>query len=221
MIFAVIPRSAYPRAVEPRRDVDIRGRLDEATLAALSRGDPSTIEAALRALHPEIRRRMHHLLGPRAELDDAVQDTLIELARALPRFEGRASLATLASRITVRTAFRYFGRSPTVSLDATPTLELVDDGDPESRVAVRETLRRLYRCLEKLSPKRRVAFVLCCVEGMQPAEAAEIEGIPSLVMRARLLEARNEVARLMKGDPLAMALLDKSPRSRDRIGGES
>jgi RNA polymerase sigma-70 factor (ECF subfamily) len=58
-----------------------------------------------------------------------------------------------------------------------------------------------------MSPKRRVAFVLCGIEGLSPSEAGAIEGVPSLVMRARLLQARGDIARLMKGDPLAEALM--------------
>jgi hypothetical protein len=45
------------------------------------------------------------------------------------------------------------------------------------------------------------------VEGLSPSEAGAIEGVPSLVMRARLLQARGDIARLMKGDPLAEALM--------------
>ncbi|AKF11650.1 RNA polymerase sigma-54 factor RpoN [Sandaracinus amylolyticus] len=206
---------------EPGAAIDPRARLDEPTLEALRRGDRRVVQTALRALFPEVRSRMHRLLGPRDDLDDATQDALIEITRALPRFEGRASLSTLASRITVRTSFRYFGRPRTVPLEI---VEPHDPDDPESRVASRETLRRLYRCLDKMSPKRRVAFVLCCVEGMTPGEAADIEGVPSLVMRARLLQARNEIARLMKGDPLAEALAQAGrrgagARDEDEEGG--
>jgi hypothetical protein len=45
------------------------------------------------------------------------------------------------------------------------------------------------------------------VVGLSPSEAGAIEGVPSLVMRARLLQARGDIARLMKGDPLAEALM--------------
>ena len=83
--------------------------------------------------------------------------------------------------------------------------------DPEERVSQRQTLDKLYRCLDKLSPKRRVAFVLCAIDGLTPAEAAEIEEVPSLIIRARLMQARNEIARLMRGDPYAEELL----RGRD------
>lgn len=191
--------------LEPARaSFDPRRRLDEETLELLREGDRSTVERALRALFPEVRSRLFRLLGPRGDLDDAVQETLIEVTRALPKFEGRASLATLANRIAVRVAFRHYGKVSPSELDE----GLTSSGDdPEERVSQRQTLEKLYRCLDKLSPKRRVAFVLCAIDGLSPAEAAEIEEVPSLIIRARLMQARSEIARLMRGDPYADELL--------------
>lgn len=184
---------------------DPRARLDAQTLDLLRVGDRCTVERALRALFPEMRSRLFRLLGPRADLDDAVQETLIEITRALPQFEGRASLLTLANRIAVRVAFRHYGKVTHEALEDDAAASTGDD--PEARVSQRQTLDKLYRCLDKLSPKRRVAFVLCAVEGLTPSEAAEIEEVPSLIIRARLMQARGEIARLMRGDPYADQLL--------------
>lgn len=194
-------RSAL-RLVTPMRPPDPR-------LDAVRRGDPRAIEEVLRELLPRVRGWLHRLLGPRSDLDDATQDSLAELAVALRRFEGRASFATLAHRITVRTAYRYFGRraqETSLSLVAPP----VDELDPESRAMQREALARLYRCLDRLPEKRRVAFVLCCIEGLSPSEAAEIEGTSSVTMRSRLMHARAEVARRLSSDPYAAALIGEA-----------
>jgi RNA polymerase sigma-70 factor (ECF subfamily) len=178
--------------------------LDDAALAALRAGDEAAIAAVLRALLPRVRAWLHRLLGARADLDDAVQDTLTELARALPTFEGRAALTTFAHRIAVRTAYRYFERAPEVALELVPPA--ADELDPESRAMAREALRRLERCLRRLPAKRRVAFVLCAVEGLEPREAAAIEGVTAFTMRARLMRARAEVERLLAADPYVTAL---------------
>ena len=178
-------------------------------LDAVRSGDARAIEEVLRELLPRVRGWLHRLLGPRSDLDDATQDALSELASALPRFEGRASFATLAHRITVRTAYRYFRRAQETSLSlvAPP----VDELDPESRAMQREALARLYRCLDRLPEKRRVAFVLCCVEGLSPSEAAEIEGTSGVTMRSRLMHARAEVARRLSSDPYVAALIGETP----------
>jgi RNA polymerase sigma-70 factor (ECF subfamily) len=72
---------------------------------------------------------------------------------------------------------------------------------PETTALDRETLRTLYRCLERISEKRRVAFVLCAIEGFSPAEAAVLEGTRPETMRARLCEARDELARRLSAHP--------------------
>jgi len=196
----VAPVATRPVAPDPRID-------------ALRARDRRTIEEVLGELLPKVRRWLHHLLGPRDDLDDAVQDALSEIASALPRYEGRASLATLARRITVRVAYRYFGkrRVGEVSLSLVPPPP--ESLDPESRILGREALLRLYRCLERLPRKRRMAFVLCAVEGMSPTEAAEIEGVSPLAMRSRLMHARNEVARRLASDPYVAALLRRGTTS--------
>jgi RNA polymerase sigma factor (sigma-70 family) len=176
------------------------GAADLTQLALLRAGDPDVTRDALRALVPRVRRWLYRLLGRSPDLDDAAQDALAEIAAFLPRFEGRAKLETVAHQITVRVAYRYFSRSKELSLEVVP--ELVDIGtSAEARLDAREALARLHRCLGRLPAKRRVAFVLCAIDGLEPTEAAHIAGTSAIAMRCRLLYARREIARMLKHDP--------------------
>jgi RNA polymerase sigma-70 factor (ECF subfamily) len=168
-------------------------------LARLRAGDPDAVRDALRELMPDVRRRLYRLLGPSADLDDATQEALAEIARFLPRFEGRSRLDTVAYRITVRVAYRYFGAAKEVSLEVVP--ELVDPENIESRVMAREALARLHRCLGRMPAKRRIAFVLCAIDGLTPTEAATVAGTTAIAMRCRLVYARRDVARMLEKDP--------------------
>jgi RNA polymerase sigma-70 factor (ECF subfamily) len=191
----VASRDMDERPVDPR-------------VEALRAGERAAVEAVLGELLPEVRRQTFRLLGPRHDLDDAVQDALVEIAKALPRYEGRASLTTFAHQITVRVAYRYFGggakRRGETSLELVPPP--LDTLDPESVAMSREALRRLYRCLDRLPKKRRVAFVLCGIEGLTPLEAGAIAGTRASVIRSRFHHARREVARMLSGDPYVRAL---------------
>jgi len=179
---------------------------EAARLERLRAGDPDAIRDALRELMPDVRRWLLHLLGKSPDLDDATQEVLVELARFLPRFEGRAKLSTVAHTITVRVAYRHYGRRETVSLESVP--EPVDRAmDVDDRVMAREALARLQRCLSRLPAKRRVAFVLCAIEGLSPTEAAERAGTSAIAMRCRLLWARREIARMLGSDPYLAAWL--------------
>jgi RNA polymerase sigma-70 factor (ECF subfamily) len=183
---------------QPVRSVASDDHADRA--ARLRAGDPAAIRDALRELVPLVRGWLYRLLGASADLDDAAQEALAEIAQFLPRFEGRSSLATAAHRITVRVAYRHFGTRRDVPLEIVP--ELVDPGSPtDARLMAREALIRLHRCLERMPAKRRVAFVLCAIEGMTPAEAARVADTTGLAMRCRLIHARREIARMLRHDP--------------------
>lgn len=157
------------------------------------------LEATLTALVPVVRKWMWRLLGPNDAYDDAVQDALVELAKALPRFEGRSSVTTFAHPVVVRTAYRYMRPQPRTS--HTEVDRLASDDDPERRAAQRQQLERLHRVLGQLPEKQRVAFVLCAVERLSHAEAARIEEVSVETLRARLKRARAELARRLKADP--------------------
>ncbi|MBX3272120.1 MAG: sigma-70 family RNA polymerase sigma factor [Sandaracinaceae bacterium] len=175
---------------------------DEALARSLRAGDRHALEATLAALLPDVRRLLARLLGPGAAIDDATQDVLIELAKALRGYEGRASVRTLAYRVTVRHGYRSLARERgrrTVSLELVPPPP--DRIDPESRAMSREALSRLYACLDRMPAKRRTAFVLCAIEGLDPADAAEVEGTSAVTMRSRLLHARREIERRLAADP--------------------
>lgn len=162
-------------------------------VARLRAADDALHTRVIRELLPCVRRWAFHLLGPRADLDDAVQESLAEIASALHRFEGRSSLRTLAHRITTRTAYRFYGRKSDVAIDSFE-LEPPDDAEtPEERLAARQLCERLHRHLEALVPARRTAIVLCLVEGLSPTEAAAVEGCTPLAMRSRLHHARAEL----------------------------
>jgi RNA polymerase sigma-70 factor (ECF subfamily) len=188
--------------------------LREDGLALLRAGDPDATRETLRALLPHVRRWLYRLLGRSPDLDDATQDALAEIAGFLPRFEGRSKLETAAHQITVRVAYRYFSRNRDVSLEVVP--ELVDVGaGTESRMMAREALARLHRCLNRLPAKRRIAFVLCAIDGLTPREAAVVAGTTALAMRCRLSYARREIARMLKGDPYLARWIDGDARKTD------
>jgi RNA polymerase sigma-70 factor (ECF subfamily) len=172
--------------------------VNQHTLA--STGDPDAVTATLRALLPHVRRWLYRLLGGTPDLDDATQEALTEIAAFLPRFEGRSKLETAAHQITVRVAYRYFAKTKEVPLELEP--ELIDlSSNSETRVMAREALARLQRCLMRMPAKRRVAFVLCAIEGFTPTEAAHVAGTTAIAMRCRLTYARREIARMLHGDP--------------------
>ncbi len=184
--------------------LSVRGEDAVWLVDALRTGDETLIEEILAALTPRVRRWLVGLLGPRADIDDATQDALIQIASAISRYRGDSKLTTFAHRITVRTAYRYFDRKDPTEPDH---VLVSDDIDPEERTIQREALRRVHRLAGKLSPKRRAVFALCAVDGMSAAEAAEVLEIPIATVRTRLHHARAEIGRMAANDPFLGPLI--------------
>ena len=88
------------------------------------------------------------LESPLNECDDATQEVLVELAKFLPRFEGRSKLSTVAHTITVRVAYRYFGARDTVALESVPE-PLAPTGNVDDRMMAREALARIQAVISR------------------------------------------------------------------------
>ena len=65
--------------------------------------------------------------------------------------------------------------------------------DAERRLESRQSLKRVYELVNRLSEKKRTAWVLYEMEGMAPAEIAEVLELPLNTVRSRILSARREI----------------------------
>ena len=72
--------------------------------------------------------------------------------------------------------------------------ETSTDETPERGLENRRRLDAVYRILDRLSPKKRLVFVLHEIEGHEPKEIAQLVGAPVLTVRTRLHYARKEFA---------------------------
>lgn len=166
-------------------------------------------EEQLIELVPLVRRWLYRLLGPGSDFDDAVQEALVEVARALPRFEGRSRLSTYAHPIVQRTGYKVIARrKKRRQEDSDAVLEHAPAADdPEEQVHRRQQLARLHRVLDQLPEAQRGAFILCNVERLSHEDAAAREGVALETLRKRLARARGELARLLSADPELAAML--------------
>ncbi len=182
------------------------------TIATTDSSSRDAIANALHELAPDVQRWCARHLGPRSDLEDAVQEALIAVADALTRFRNESSMRTYAYRIVLRSAYRYRTQHREAQRSQQLHVALdVDNMTPESLAMERESVRRLYAALDSLTELRRNAFVLCAIEQMPHDEAAAIEDVSIDTLRARLQHARSDLTEVLKRDPYLGSMWKETP----------
>jgi RNA polymerase sigma-70 factor (ECF subfamily) len=168
--------------------------------------------AAQRELFLEQRTNVHRalfrILGGNREIEDLLQDSFIEIFRALPSFRGDSTLGRWCQTIAVRVAYLAISRRhpPTVELalveDTVPS-----DADVRRHVQVREAARRLYAALDRIEAKQRIAFALAVIDGKSLAEVAQLTDSSVFAIKTRVWRARRELMRRAGKDAVLTAYL--------------
>lgn len=181
---------------------------DDALIARHLAGDSEAFAAIYRGHVVAVHRRLTRILGPIPEREDLVQDVFLAVHRALPRFRGDAQLTTLVHRIAINRAYEHLrrqSRRPAHLVDGW----FFDDvaclhSSPELQSAAREDLARVWACLARIKPKKRIALLLRVVDGLS------FEDI------ARLVDATPEAVakRVQHGQRELDALLARAERNR-------
>lgn len=178
---------------------------------ACAAGDRAAQVRLFRLEVQSVHRLLHRVLGATPTLEDLIQETFIRVFRSLASFRGEAHLGTWIGRIALRVAFDHLrqSRPAAARLEVVPDLAS-DDPDAERQLMAREGLRRLYRILERLDAKQRIAFTLCAIDGRPQQEVADLMSASLVATKARIWRARREVDRLARLDPLLASLVADS-----------
>ncbi len=173
-------------------------RLAELASKASQHNDPDALRALLRIV---IDARLAEkpivsiLLDP-ADVDDAVQATLIVIAEKISTFEGRASFATWVDRVARNEARMVLRRKGRRSEPVTNELPTQDRSAARlSSLIADEDL--FQTCLDQLSVEHRQALELRDVDGYSYDEIAARLQLPLGTVRSRINRARRQLAELL------------------------
>lgn len=138
-------------------------------------------------------------LGRPDEIDDFVQDVFLQVHRGLHRVEDPAAIKGWLAKIAVRLALRRLRRRRVlrfVGLDEAPRYEAVIDPaiSPEDRAM----LGQLYRRLDDVPARQRLAWTLRKIEGESLEQVAALSGC-SLATAKRWIESTQEALRTAPG----------------------
>jgi RNA polymerase sigma-70 factor (ECF subfamily) len=207
------PRPSDPgevaEAAEAAPSVD-----ESAGLVARARGGERGAFRLLFERHrTDVARLVYRMVGPRAELDDLLQEVFVQVHRSLKEFRGEARFSTWLHRVTVNVVLmhRRAARSRPVLTEELPagTLEDASSVHPDDEAERRARIGAFFALLEGIAEKKRLVFVLHDLEGLPPSEIATIVDAPVLTVRTRLFYARRELEEKMREHPLLAGVMSE------------
>jgi RNA polymerase sigma-70 factor (ECF subfamily) len=160
---------------------------------------------ALRALYDlcsgKVMAIALRLLGDRAEAEDVVQETFLELWRRTADYDPtRASPATWAVVIgRSRALDRLRARSSAARVATAQAAEPVDADPGPQPVEVREDQRRVREALSVLPPEQREVIELAYFEGLVQSEIAARTGQPLGTVKTRVRLAMEKLQLALGG----------------------
>jgi RNA polymerase sigma-70 factor (ECF subfamily) len=135
-----------------------------------------------------------------SDRQDLMQEIAFAIWRALPTFRGACSERTFVFRIGHNRAIthRTRGRARGARFADAADVDAIPDAgpDPDAAMAAADARERLRVAVRRLTPALREAVVLT-LEGLSPAEVAEVLGVGAGTVAVRLTRARAVLARLL------------------------
>ncbi len=176
---------------------DAAGELEEAARAARG-GDPFALRRFLRAIEPAVRRICRGVMGTGSpDTEDAIQDSLIDVARGLPLFRFECSVSHYATRISMRRALAWRRRSlARRRLHATVDVESLPVAGTDRGLEARAVLLR--KLLDELNEAQATALLLRVMMGHSVEEIAEITNAPVNTVKTRLKLAKSQLRRWLE-----------------------
>lgn len=170
---------------------------DEELVAAARNGDRAALDRLLRRHYDRVHAVCRRIAGGTRDADDAAQEALIRIVRALDRFDGRASFATWIYRIATNAALdelRRRGRRPQLHAvvdrdDGSPVAERSDELAHRQLDAVVDRMA-IDAALAELPDEFRVPVVMRDVADLDYSEIAAALDIPIGTVKSRIARGR-------------------------------
>ncbi len=162
---------------------------DEELAEGCKRGNVRAYERLYHMHSGRMKSFAFHLLGSRADAEDAVQEAFLKVYRGVRGFEGQSSLVTWVYRILINCCYDALRKQQ--RLAEKPTAR-------EFRSETKLPLKiALDRALALLNERQRIVFLLFEVEGLRHSEIAGILQSPEGTCRSWLFEAKRELKRML------------------------
>ncbi|MGW6282494.1 RNA polymerase sigma factor [Kribbella sp. NPDC055071] len=159
-------------------------------------GDQSVMPQILQAIRPQVQRRVAKFLPHREDAEEAVQDTLLQVANKIHTFRGSGSFAgwvTIVATNQARQTYRSLKRR-SVEQSAEVLPESVDPRTTSVIAGSRLDLLEALEALESSHPQLVQPLVLRDLGALTYAEIADELDVPLGTVKARIHQARKAMA---------------------------
>jgi RNA polymerase sigma-70 factor (ECF subfamily) len=178
---------------------------DDDLLGRIAAGDASAFTALFRRRQAEVFRFALHLTGAASVAEDVTQDVFLAVMRDAGRYEpGRSSAVAWLCGIARNQARRRLSDRPTMSLTSDDEEGEAEIGavccpDPLGDLTRAEQVEALRKAVSTLPLKYREVVIICDLQELSYAEAAEALGCALGTVRSRLYRGRALLAAKMTG----------------------
>ena len=178
----------------------------DAELAALALGGRQTAYSELmRRYRDPIYRLVRAQVGDADEALDVTLECFISAFAALARFDRTRPFRVWVSRIAInkcrdwarrRSVRRFF----TFALPIDAASRTADSAPaPDVAMADQEEWQRLSTAIAQLPLSVRQPLLLCSIEGLSQAEAAQVLNISEKAVETRIYRARSKLSEILRG----------------------
>lgn len=183
------------------RALSIARGSDGSLVADAARGDRQAFDELYNRYVDLVWVRLGRLIGPDPEREDLLQQIFFDLFRSLPGFRQESSFWTFLYRIVLNTAFdhlRQRRRKPVAFPPGTLDELVDDDSSPEERALRKQRLVQTFALLDRIKPKKRIAFLLRVVEGLSLEEIGVLTQSKPAAVAQRIRHAHVELSALIE-----------------------
>jgi RNA polymerase sigma-70 factor, ECF subfamily len=171
--------------------------LTDARVVQLARAERR--EEAIGLLLPAFRRKVFGLaysfLRDRGSAEDVTQEVFIKIWRALPGYDGRASLSTWIYTIARNASLSALrARRPQSSLSDPEVLAVVEANNPVSSVETIVDRAAILRLVDELPARQRQVVMLFYMEAHSHEEVADMLAMPVGTVKTLLHRARAQLS---------------------------
>ena len=186
---------------------DLRGWSEKQLIAAAKSGRRAPFGELCERHMKQVFGVTRRIMPTREDAEDAVQDCFLSAFVHLKDFDGRSRFATWLTRIAINAALMKLRKKrglQEVSMDEpNPSSEPVaqrefrcDAPDPEESCSARERRRILKSAISDLRPRARRVVELHQLQEHSLRETAQILGISTAAVKARMFHARVALHRM-------------------------